>query len=341
MSDLLRQAQEKLKRLQAESRARRIEMGLPVDLAQKRKRPPVAPSTTATQSMPTHLGWERERFSEIARRPQQAPERRSMADWLAPLESQITSTADSPIKPKATQTAVVSAPTVPTLSEPKATQTAVAPVSSFSESQGTPTQTANSPVKPKVTRTAVATRPNHITLWPAIAIGMLKQELVAPGRVWLLLRWADTSGRGWFTVKEAQALLTDKASPHRLCGKPNFRRLLRQGAGVFWRRDKKRIWLSNTSRVGHALGVIRVQGERVKLPVSVLTSGMGQVRSHFYASFHSGRQQEGTQKPIARITIHKVCGVPASTQRLYERRCRVVVESNFAVGARETDAICF
>ena len=168
---------------------------------------------------------------------------------------------------------------------------------------------------------------------------MLGQGLAAPGRLWLLLRYIDREGRGWISLEQAQDELCHKESALRLCGRRQLRNLLRQGQDIFWLRDKERLWLKSAGRVAVALGVERLRDRPVALPLSTLLGGIGQVRAHFYASFHSGRpanEKEKTGSPINRATLEKITHVPARTQRLYEERAGVLCQANMAIGERLT-----
>ncbi|MCP4360161.1 MAG: hypothetical protein GY796_19310, partial [Chloroflexi bacterium] len=69
-------------------------------------------------------------------------------------------------------------------------------------------------------------------LYPDIGLGMLRQELAAPGRIWLLLRCYDVSGRGWVDVTQARAMLTGKEAVLKVCGWRQLRNLFRQGEDV-------------------------------------------------------------------------------------------------------------
>lgn len=182
---------------------------------------------------------------------------------------------------------------------------------------------------------------NWVKLYPDIGLGMLRQEMSAPGRVWLMLRYLDKDGQGNITMATAQAHLVDPDSPLRLCGRRQWRNLLRAGEGVFWQRDQERIWLYSAAKVAHHLGVPRLTGQPVALPVAVLLEGIGTFRAQLYTAFHSGRGQEsnrGTQvKPIARATLAELSGVGASSQRVYEKQTRVQVETNFAIGELATE----
>jgi hypothetical protein len=81
------------------------------------------------------------------------------------------------------------------------------------------------------------------------------------------------------------------------------------------------------------LGVERLSGRPVALPLSVLLRGIGDVRAHLYASFHSGRRHN---KPISRRTLEEISGVPARTQRQYEEIAGITSRRNIAIGEKYT-----
>jgi hypothetical protein len=170
---------------------------------------------------------------------------------------------------------------------------------------------------------------------------MLRQEMTAPGRLWLMLRYLDQQGSGQLRIDIIRQTLTHKTSDLRLCGKRQLRNLLRDGDGVFWMRDKERVWLFSAARVANALDVERLTGQPVGIPVTALLEGIGSFRAHLYAAFHSGRIKETPYgikvMPIARDTLAGLSGVGRSSQRAYETRANVQVQANFAVGeaARE------
>jgi len=195
---------------------------------------------------------------------------------------------------------------------------------------------ATSPQPPTVPQ------PLSIRLYPDIGLGMLRQEKTAPGRLWLLLHHLDPMGRGCVRIDIAKEQLTPKNSNHYLCGKRQLRNLLRAGEGVFWTRDKEHIWLRSAGRVAHALGVERLTGRPVALPVGALLAGIGEFRAHLYAAFHSGRAKGdprtsfgmpvATGMPIARDTLTDLSGVGQSSQRAYEARLRLRPQVNYAIG---------
>ena len=181
---------------------------------------------------------------------------------------------------------------------------------------------------------------NWVKLYPDIGLGMLRQELAAPGRLWLMLRYLDREGRGFLRIDNLKAQLTNKTSSLRLCGRRQLRNLLQDGAGVFWTRDKAGVWLRSAARVAAALQVEQLTGRPVALPVAALLEGVGTFRAHLYAAFHSGRLKETPDgrraMPIARETMVQLSGVGRSSQRVYEDRVGIAVQANFAVGEVST-----
>jgi hypothetical protein len=170
-------------------------------------------------------------------------------------------------------------------------------------------------------------------LYPSLALAMLRAGETAAGRLWLLLRYLDGNGRGCLELARIRPLLTKQDSPIRLCGQRQLRALLRQGNGLFWQRDKRHLWLAGAVKVAAGLGVARLRGQPIALPLAVLTQPIGLVRAHLYASFHSGRMGEaGTAGPISRAALTAVSGVSRRTQHAYERRAGVQARSNFALG---------
>ncbi|GAB4280336.1 MAG: hypothetical protein Kow0080_33160 [Candidatus Promineifilaceae bacterium] len=171
---------------------------------------------------------------------------------------------------------------------------------------------------------------------PTLAVQMLKKRVTASGRLWLLLKFLDTAGKGWYTIQNARQLLTDKGSQWRICGKRQFRNLLKAGNDLFWVCNNGRIWLRSTTRAAAALDIDRLYGTPVALPVHILTEPIGTVRAHLYASFHSSRQQEtavGHQSaPIARETISALTNIHPRIQRIYEKRAGVRKRHNIALG---------
>ena len=169
-----------------------------------------------------------------------------------------------------------------------------------------------------------------VKVYPSIALGMLKANLEAAGRVWLFLQYLDPQGRGWLATDDVREKLTDKKSSVRICSWRRLRQVFSQGEGTFWTRDDLgRIWLRGAAKVAAALSVDQLTGRPVGLPLSVLLGGIQGVRAHFYASFHSGRRKNN---PISRETLRELTGVPERTQYAYEQAAGVSSQQNIAVG---------
>jgi hypothetical protein len=175
-----------------------------------------------------------------------------------------------------------------------------------------------------------------IKLYPDLAIGMLRQEVVATGRIWLLLKYLDRDGSGWISLSQARRQLAEEIGQWRICGKRQLRKLLSRGEGIFWRRDKERIWLRSTAKVSASLNVRLLTGSPVALPIADLLQGVGHVRAHFYASFHSGRNKESSKSIrsnlIARSTLQRLCHTSRRSQQRYEKMTGIVRQANIAIG---------
>ncbi len=292
-SAALLEAQTKLLQLRSEIQARRKAAGLPVDRArQPSNAPPWTPSKPATLT------------DSITTLP----------DHLGWDSERFTAVLRSRQQRQAEATRRAQSPKLTWISKPASIACA----------------RLSSPTPPEILST---TSPGDATvkLYHDLTLGMLRNELAAPGRIWLLLRYIDVDGRGWVTVDQARTLLTRKDSPLRVVGWRQLRNLLRAGQGIFWERGSERIWLRSVAKVATQLDVKRLTGRPVALPVSSLLQGMGEVKAHFYASFHSGRKRNN---PINRDKLEEISGVPARTQRAYEKAAGVGSQRNIAVGEK-------
>ncbi|MBK7179529.1 MAG: hypothetical protein IPH82_20520, partial [Chloroflexi bacterium] len=176
-------------------------------------------------------------------------------------------------------------------------------------------------------------------LWPCFS------RSAWPRGGWLLLRALDEHGRGWWQRREitavltgsATAVLTGETSHPPLCTPRYLRQLLAQGEGLFWRQDEAgKVWLRGQAKVAADLGLRRLRGRAVSLPLDILYRPIGELRAHLYASFHSGRGAEAG--PISRETLRDLSGASPRTQQTYERRARVRVQPCLAVGEPATAA---
>jgi hypothetical protein len=166
-----------------------------------------------------------------------------------------------------------------------------------------------------------------------LLMALLKQNLEAQARVYLLLRLIDRPGRGWLDVEVVRRQLTRKGSPLKILGWRRLRQLLHQGEGIFWQRDDRgRLWLKGLHRIAYTLDLGRLQGFPIELPISALLGGIQAVRAAFYACFHGSRDS----KPISRETLRQLSGIAERTQRDYDREAQVKRRRNLAIGEAYT-----
>ena len=276
---------------------------------------PLAPSTLAdlVAALPPHLGWESDRLvascwslaaggeAVAGRRSLAAGEELVVGRWSLAAGEEASVTGDGP----------------PTTRDGPPATGHWQPVTN-----NQPPATSNQ-------------RPATIPLHPTVALALLREERVAEGRLWLLLRALDSEGRGWWARGEITAVLTDPASPTALCTPRYLRQLLAAGEGLFWRQDKQgKVWLRGQAKVAASLGLRRLNGRAVELPLSVLFQPIGELRAHLYASFHSGRGEEAG--PISRETLRDLSGVSPRSQQSHEKRARVEARPCLAVGPAGT-----
>jgi hypothetical protein len=179
--------------------------------------------------------------------------------------------------------------------------------------------------------------PATVRLHPALALAILGAEQAAAGRIWLLLRVLDETGRGWLPTDLVREKMTRKGSTTHVCGRRQLCNLLNQGQDIFWTRQQTgggRIWLKSPARVAAALDLERLSGRPAEIPLAALLGGIGQVRAHFYASFHGSRQAgDDYGAPISRARLAALTHIPPRTQRLYDEAAGVKRQANYAVGA--------
>lgn len=177
--------------------------------------------------------------------------------------------------------------------------------------------------------------PASIVVHPTLLLAMLKQEQVAFGRIWLLAKLLDTSGRGWLSIQQLRGALTQKQSAHYVCGWRRLRQILAQGSPLFWQRDDaNRLFLHSAARVTADLGVTHLAGDAIELPAVSLLGTIGDVRATFYTTFHSGRDSA----PISRATLCQVTSIPERTQRHYDNVQQTERIYNFSLLSQQGDA---
>ncbi len=259
----------------------------------------------AIGSLPDHLGWGSQHLSQVLRRSlqnkpihnyQSAQQAIHRAEWLQAFRP-----------------------------PPPGIKTAACPQKP--DRAGGPSPDFHSNTAPSAKELELQT----VKLHPDIGLGVLRRKLAAAGRIWLLLRWIDSKGRGWVKLDQMRIRLCDRESAIHVCGWRQMRSLIGKGEGIFWEQHAGRLWLRSIPKVALALGIERLSGRPVAVPVKILLQGIGQVRAHFFTSFHSGRN---AANPISRRSLHKISEVSPRSQQDYERRAGVRKLKNFAVGPR-------
>jgi len=327
-------ANRRLYELRAQAQAARQAAGQPpvepawsADAAAPWENAPAQPDDVRTlaekiSALPEHLGWGSAALTTVIRRQQRLRRQQTTDDTGAEdLADAVSAAVDSVAAPEDSSRAVDVA--LDELAEGAADHT--------DESVGEVDDAGDS---------CSSGRREQVKLYPDIGLGMLRNEQTAAGRLWLLLRHLDGVGQGVLRIDITQQTLTTPTSIYYLCSKRQLRNLLQAGEGVFWTRDNNRIWLRSAARVAHALGVERLTGRPVALPLSALLNGIGAFRAHLYTAFHSSRTKEaahGSQAmPISRAALAELSGVGGSSQRAYEARAGVEVQTNYAVGEAAT-----
>lgn len=177
--------------------------------------------------------------------------------------------------------------------------------------------------------------PTTITASPDLLLGFLQNELAAAGRVWLLCRLLDDTGRGWLDIGAVREALTGKGEPLKVCGWRRLRQILTEGSGRLWERDDRgRLWLYGQVRVAQQMQIGRFQHNPVQLTVEQLTASIGEVKAHFYATLHSSRANANKGNPISRETLAQLTGVSGRTQQRYDERVGIEKEQAIGVGGR-------
>jgi hypothetical protein len=263
------------------------------------------PDARSPASLPPHLGWDSPAVTSAIRARQEQQ----------PAHAERAAVAGSATEPNQTPCHIP-----PPSPEPDTN------ISNF------PFLTANASLLPAALRQA---QDSHFTIHPSLALALLRGQQVAAGRLWLLLRALDGAGRGWLNRADIEAALADPDSPSYFCTARYLRQLLAAGDDLFWQREgSDKVWLRSQAKVAAALGIGRLRGRAVELPLDVLLGPIGDLRAHLYASFHSSRGEEAG--PISRESLRQLSGVSPRTQQTYDVRAEVEVQPCLALGSLAT-----
>lgn len=170
-----------------------------------------------------------------------------------------------------------------------------------------------------------------VKLYPSL-IAALDCGQAAQFRLWLALRHLDSSGRGWLDM------LTIKRDLAQLLGLTcrRLRQTVNSGSGSWWKVDRdsrgrhRRIWLAGAKAVAARLGLVRLTGKPIALPVQLLGAGIGEFRAVVFAAWLAGK----SGNPISQETARRLTGIPERTQRHYCDVAGIRRRANYAIGKR-------
>jgi hypothetical protein len=168
---------------------------------------------------------------------------------------------------------------------------------------------------------------------PDLGIAALNATEGAIYRVWLLCRHLDKNGRGWLPVKELRQAFTKKTSTHKICGWRRLRQIFVAGEGRYWERNREKLWFYGVTKVADKLGIERLTGRPIALPITIATDRIGVFQAHLYAAWHSGRK---TENPISRATQRDMLSLPERTQRHYCQVAHIQRTPNYAIGGKNS-----
>ena len=177
----------------------------------------------------------------------------------------------------------------------------------------------------------------RVKVHPRIAAAMLRTGHAAAGRLWLLLPASDPARRGAHDLDHVFDSFAGTGATLRVGGRRRVQQLLREGAGIFWTRDKRgRLWRHGPARVAAALGLVGGVGAPVLVPVSDLLGGMRSTRAGLFSAALSGHDD-----PICQAILAELTGACPNSQRAYRATAGVAAypQYRFLEGAADGPAL--
>ncbi len=166
--------------------------------------------------------------------------------------------------------------------------------------------------------------PTNITTFGTIATAILKHDGGTVGRLWLVLR-ANFAGEAQSGMVSADSLWSSLTANFPQYSKRYLSDLLNRGEGIYWQRDALgRLWLHGMTKLAGQLGVQRLQGSRVIIPLADLTCKLTQMRTALQAAFHASRDNDN---PISRATLRDLTGISERSQREQENKNSGLIDS--------------
>ena len=172
--------------------------------------------------------------------------------------------------------------------------------------------------------------PDHVRAYPSLLAGARRGGRVPQMRLYLLCRALDPAGRGIVGLDQVRRYFVGQDAPYRAFNARRLRQIIAAGAGVFWERHTDdQLWLKSPGRVAAALGVDRLEGLPVAVPVWAIWGSHHEAAAAFYAAWHAGRGDD--PNPIGRTALAKLTGAAASTQRTYDHTAEVQRQKNIVI----------
>ena len=177
-----------------------------------------------------------------------------------------------------------------------------------------------------------------VKVHPSLARAMLASKRSAVGRLWLLLRAWDTAGRGCYTLDQVHGAFSIEGSAWHMADRRRVQQLIKQGAGLFWTlRDYRGgrahgLQMIGADGVAAALGLDRLAGAPVEVPVTDLLGGIHKANAALFAAVATlQRTRRGGPRPVTRRTLADMTGAAASTQRTYSKTARIEARPNYVI----------
>lgn len=159
--------------------------------------------------------------------------------------------------------------------------------------------------------------PPRLKVWPQMGLALLAHG-ASMARGLHLMRAADLetySGRGWLELADVRQLLTVAYS---VWTWRHLRRVISDGEELgLWAVDHGRnLRLYGLATVAGALGIDRLRGRPVYIPLEAFLGNNRLLRAHLTVSAESAQPAEG---PRARAQLAEETGAAPSTQRRYDK----------------------
>lgn len=172
--------------------------------------------------------------------------------------------------------------------------------------------------------------PTQTILFGTLATAILRHDGGTIGRIWIILRahHAGEQHSGMITSQTLWQCLTNAFPQY---SDRHLRDLLKRGENIYWQRDaQNRLWLAGAAKLATRLGVTRLQGRRVVVPLADLTGKLSRMRLALQAVFHAGRNADS---PISRATLRDLTGISerAQRQQAHEHSDLLTAKANYCL----------